>query len=102
MGFKKLIGITLVTLFAVGSLIAQPLSQFNKSERNITAEELQKTRSQSHIMEEKRVEGINNDLSITAILDGRDFDSNPLTLSRSFKDALKENSDRMTMERITK
>jgi len=102
MGFKKLAGIALVSLFAVSSAIAQPLTQFNKDSRNITAEELEKTRTTTHTMEAKQVEGTGHDLSPTGVFDGRGFESNPLVLTRSFREALKENSDREMMERLVK
>jgi hypothetical protein len=87
-------------VFAVSFAQAQKHSETKKGE--LTNVRDKSAVSRSMVFEKTEVLGYLDGQSPVVILDVGDLDAEPITLNRSFKDALKENSDKETMERLAR
>jgi len=97
--FSKLVVAVATVAVAVSFSMAQkqPLpknEEFTKTSAKSAA-------SKSMHFDATEVQGYLETPSIVSVLDIDDAAADPIVLNRSFKDALKENVDRESMERIT-
>jgi hypothetical protein len=81
---------------AANFAVAQPYAPSKKAESKASAKS---DVTKSMAFEAQKVEGYMDTPSMISIIDADGPDAEPITLNRSFKDALKENTDKETLER---
>ncbi len=96
---KLVVAVTTVAV-AVSFAYAQKQPQAKKEElTNVSAKSAV---SKSILMDAAQVQDYLDVKSPVSVLDVNEAEADPITLNRSFKDALKENVDRENMERIAR
>ncbi|MCL2220131.1 MAG: hypothetical protein FWC23_08565 [Chitinispirillia bacterium] len=102
MRFKRVAVVAMVLALAAGTAFAQPLTRSKKPQQKEykTGQDANVSRSLSY--DALEIEGYFGNPTLVQITLTDDPDSEPIVLDRSFREALKENSDKETMERIAK
>jgi hypothetical protein len=101
MRFTKLTKVALILAVAVGAAFAQFARPVERGDLRAPAAE-QNTVSRAFSYDDAHVSSDLHGSGIIAILDMGDPVEEPIVLNRSFREALKENSDRETIERLTR
>jgi len=94
--------IVAVATVAVAVSFAQAQKQPQVKKEELTKESAKRAVSKSMLFDAAQVQDYLDVKSPVSILDVDEATADPIVLNRSFKDALKENVDRESMERIAK
>jgi hypothetical protein len=87
-------------VMAAGFAQAQKVQPKKGGDAELTTASSKRAASKSMVFEKAEVLGYLDAQSPMAILDIGEADADPITLNRSFKEALKQNSDKESMERM--
>jgi len=97
MRFKKVIGVAAVLAFAAGAAFAQPVTDTQKADSKSAAKV-----SRSITFTGGTVTGYGDLANPQHIILSETDEASPIVLTRSFRDALKENCDKEMLERLVK
>jgi len=96
----RLTKIVLILALVVGTAFAQNVKQSKRSEAKMSESSLNTSRAYEYDV--LNIDGYLDQKSMVSVILTDDQDATPVVLNRSFKDALKENSDRETIERLVR